>query len=75
MAKSGSDEKVVNSIYISGSSAKIDNLINEYFQPTLSPCVKDKASNMFTWGNMILVHDFEGTNKANSIKTIEIRRK
>ena len=75
MTKGDSNEKVVSSIYMSGPSAKIDKLINEYFQPTLSPCVKDKASNMFTWGNMILVHDFEGTNKSNAIKTIEIRRK
>ncbi|HEX8332621.1 MAG TPA: hypothetical protein VF622_08355 [Segetibacter sp.] len=75
MKKTGSAENIINSIYISGPSSKIDRMITEYFEPTLTPCVKDKASNMFSWGNMILVHDFEGSKQNNAIKTIEIRKK
>jgi hypothetical protein len=45
MKKTGSNENVINSIYISGPSAKIDKMISEYFEPTLTPCIKDKASN------------------------------
>jgi hypothetical protein len=75
MKKTGSAENIINSIYISGPSAKIDRMMTEYFEPTLTPCVADKASNMFSWGNQILVHDFEGSKQNNSIKTIEIRKK
>jgi hypothetical protein len=75
MKKTGSAENIINSIYISGPSAKIDRMITEYFEPTLAPCIKDKASNMFSWGNQILVHDFEGGKQNSSIKTIEIRKK
>ena len=74
MKKTGSEKKVINSIYISGPSAKIDRLISEYFAPALSPCIKEKNANMFSWDNMILVYDFEGSKQNASIKTIEIRR-
>jgi hypothetical protein len=75
MKKTGTAENIINSIYISGPSAKIDRMITEYFEPTLAPCIKEKASNMFSWGNLILVHGFEGSKESNSIKTIEIRKK
>jgi hypothetical protein len=75
MAKTGSKQNLISGIYISGPSAKIDKLISEYFEPQIKPCLKDKAANMLSWGNMILVHDFEGSKQNASIKTIEIRRK
>ena len=75
MAKTASKQNVISGIYISGPSAKIDKLISEYFEREIKPCLKDKAANMLSWGNMILVHDFEGSKQKASIKTIEIRRK
>jgi hypothetical protein len=75
MKRTGSAENIINSIYISGPSSKIDRMISEYFEPTLAPCIKDKASNMFSWGNLVLVHGLEGSKQNNSIKTIEIRKK
>ena len=75
MKKAGSQDNAINSIFISGPSAKIDRMISEYFEPILAPCVKVKASNMLSWGNMILVHNFEGSYQNNSVKTIEIRKK
>jgi hypothetical protein len=75
MKKTGSAENIINSIYISGPSTKIDRMISEYFEPTLAPCIKDKASNMYSWDNLVLVHGFEGSKQSNSIKTIEIRKK